>query len=538
MAREISTYIITNEQGSIAVLFALFAYWVYDAVNRYQENGFSRGAYFSIIISILLAFIFAGFIIFPIYLNLSLFNKPESNQLVMAYMTVGTIRWFFLYAVLCPLLFFSPYTSNKLKSGMTMFAHLSIFLIGWIFGQWLGFFFISLPILAIFYLFLYHLTQAVFPATNPESTVEKHYKARVFLWYIWGLQYPLWVAANSATRYSDKRIDGGFIKRVGVPGIIWTYSHQVVARSTGIELNNIVGPGILFTKRSERPVALVDLRTQLRPTEFVAVTKDGIEITAIVFISFQIDRTSWKDWSREEKHAIWRTNPVLQKGMELKTDPFISYPYSNARVRTALSASSIDFSENDDTVEERYWDEVAIQRVLKEARLVLSERNFNELWIPVENDNRGTGAIDEMSTEIKKRAEPELKKMGVQLFGSRIVHFIIDKDTSIYKQLKESWLFAWNKKIDKIKFDGAAEAERLKIEAKMSSRRIFMETVAETLQQAQGINNNVLRQLTTLNLISTLEKLLEDGDNEEDAEQQTARISAWGRFLSRSSRER
>ena len=406
---------------------------------------------------------------------------------------------------------------------------------GWIFGEWLGILFISLPILIVFYWFLYYLAQAIFPATDPESTIEERNKFWAFFWYIWAFQYPHWVAKSSATRYSDKRIDGNFIKRTGTPGVVWTYSHQVVARSTGIELNTVDGPGILFTGRKERPVALVDLRTQLRPIDFIAVTKDGIEIKAFIFITFQIDRS---DWGREKKHEFWRMNPILQKGMEIEKNPYIGYPYSGARVHAALSASSIDFWGNDSAIEERHWDEVAIQRVLKEARLVLSERDFNELWVPVENDNRGTGAIDEVSTEIGNRARPELEKMGVQLFGSRIVNFIIDKEDSIYKQLKASWLFAWDKKIAKIKFEGKAEAEQLKINAKMSSRTVFMDTMAETLRQAQDIDNNLLRQLTTLNFITTLERLLEDVDKEEDAEQQTARISAWGRFMSRSSRDR
>ena len=511
-------------------LISLIVYFGDSTVKYFQEEKPSRALYLSVIVFLFLFIPFGGFIC----LTKSIAAKAECT-VELTFMTVESLRWFGLFTTL-PLWFFvSPYAVSRVKSAVTIFVHLSIFLVGWFFGEWIGIFFISIPILAIFYLFSYYLAQVIFPATNPEETTEKSNKFLAFFWYIWGMQYPHWVAESSATRFSEDRMKGKHIKRLGKPGIIWTHSHQVVARSTGIEFNSIDGPGILFTGQAERPITIVDLRMQLRPMPFAAVTKDGIEIKAFIFISFQIDRSPWE---REMKHEFWRMNPVLQKGVEVEESPYIGFPYSGARVHASLSASTIDSWDNENTAEERHWDDVAIQRVLKEARLVLSEREFTELWTPVENDNRGSGAIDEMSSEIGNRARPELAKMVVELFGARIVNFIIDEDSSIYKQLKGAWLFVWDKKIAEIKFSGEAEAEKLKVDAKMSSRRVFMETVRETLQEAHDIDNNVLRQLTTLNFISTLEKLLEDVDNDEDTEDQTARISAWGRFMSSSRRDR
>jgi len=228
----------------------------------------------------------------------------------------------------------------------------------------------------------------------------------------------------------------------------------------------------------------------------------------------------------------------LQQGMSINSDPYISFPFSEARVRAALSASSIDSSENNDQQSERFWDEVAVQRVLGIARLVLSERKFDELWVPRKNDSRGAGAIDEMSNDILDRAKIELEKMGVELFSARIVNFSLEEDSSVYQQLKDAWLFKWDKKIEKIKFEGEAEAEKLKMRAKMDSRRVFMDTISETLQRAKNIDKKVLQQLTTLNFISTLEKLIEDMEEYDNVDQQTARISAWGRFVSRNNRDR
>ena len=534
MVSEIVQYIVAKELISVFICLALGAYWVYGTMQRFQRYGYSRGAYFSFFFLLIGIFFLFGFIIFPIFLSLKLLVLFDTQKKIMEYMSVGVIRWFFLYVTLVPAFFFSPYATDKLKSGITMLVHLTVVLMGWLFGKGLGVIFISAPILVVFYLFLYYLAQIIFPAREPNTTAEKHNKFLVFFWYIWGMQYPQWVSKNRATRYTDMRIEGKYLKPIGKPGVIWTHSHQVAVRSTGIEFVKVGKPGIIFTRQAERPTTIVDLRTQLRPRAFTAVTEDGIEINAVIFISFQIDRT---DWDREAKHKFLRENPTLQEGVDVEKSAHINYPYSSARVRAALSVSSIDFWDNDSEAEEKHWDEVAVQRVLKVARLVLSGRKFDEIWVRAEGDNRRTGAIDEVSQEIGDIAKLELKKMGVQLFGSRIVNYIIDETSSLYQQLKASWLFAWDKKIERLKFEGEAEAERLKIDAKMSARQFFMETVSETLSQLQDIDSNLLRQLTALNFITTLDKLLEDVDKE-DTEEQTARISAWGRFMSRSSRDR
>ena len=530
MISEIVRYIVVNEPVSIFVCLALGGAWVYGMMQKMGMVGFSRGAYFSFFYGLIYFFWVLGFVIFPIFIRLKILASSDSQRLFMGYMTVGVIRWFFLYAVLGTAFFFSPYAVDKFKSGATMLVHLTIVLVGWLFGKWLGVMFISVPILAVFYLFLYYLAQIIFPARNPNATIEKRNKFRAFFWYVWGMQYPHWVAKSSSTRHSEERIEGKHLKPVGTPGIIWTHSHQVAVRSTGIEFVNVGEPGILFSGKAERPTTIVDLRTQLRPQPITAVTKDGIEINAFIFISFQIDRT---DWDRKMKHKFWRENPTLQEGIDVEKSVRVSYPYSSARVRAALSVSSINFWDNDSEIEEKYWDEVAVQRVLRVARLVLSERKFDELWVRVDGDNRRTGAIDEVSQEIGDKAKSELMKMGVQLFGSRIVNYTIDETSSLYQRLKASWLFAWDKKIERLKLEGEAEAERLKIEATMSTKQFFMETVSETLSQSQGIDSNLLRHLTTLNFITAFDKLLEDADKE-DMEEQTARISAWGRFMSRS----
>ena len=538
---------IVGELVKIVFLDSLFSYWIYSTVKNFQEERRSRGLYLSVIAFVLLLFPLFGVIILPQIIALvAACNKTR------AYMTVGVLRWFALFATLCPLVLVTTFKYSKFKSSIMLCRHLCVLLLGWFIGRWFGIVFIALPILIIFYFRLYHLAQVVFPASDPEAKDEKNNKFWALFWYVWGAQYPIWVAQGSATRKIDERISGDYFKDFGHPGLVWMYSHQVVGQSVGVEFNNVYGPGIIFTEQYERPVAIVDLRTQLRPTQFEAVTRDGISIRVIIFISFKIDQDDWGKWDKEERHRIWRVSPILQSGLKPDKNINSSYPYSTARVHAVLSTVSIDPSEDDNPSPKVYWDEIVVQRVIKEARLVLSERTFDELWVPKEDeigeiakkiiegddfllDTRDKSALDEIAIKINEKAAPRLKEIGVALFASRVVNFVIDEDDPLREQLLSMWIASWEKKIKRIELEGETEAEKLRSQARAAARHAFLETITESLANARNINNDLPKQVVALNFIATLQGVLKDTDIE-DTNQQAAKLEIWKQFLLRNNR--
>ncbi len=446
---------IISAAVTILSLIGIAAYFIFTAIKNHKKHGFGRGAYFSAITLFLLQFPLWGIILLPEWL---VRVAAEREEPFLAYMPLAALRWFALYAVLLPLVFIMTWKFSKFKSTLAACGHLSIFLLGWLQGKWFGIIFISIPILAIFYFLLYHLAPVIFPSSEPENKEESRNKVQALFWYVWGAQYPFWAAKSSATREIEKRIDGSSFKGFGRPGITWMHSHQVIGQSVGVEFKRVDGPGIVFSEQYERPIAIVDLRTQLRTETFDAVTKDGISIKAVVFTSFKIDQDDWSEWNKEDRHRVWRVSPILQNGT--KVDREIGcYPYSTARVHAALSATSIgDLTEEEKEKEEEkaaateeegeekkppkfYWDQIVVQRVVKEARLVLSERTFDELWTPKE-DFRGASALDEIGADVKEKASPRLQELGVQLLGARVVNYIIDKDDPVREQLASTWTAA------------------------------------------------------------------------------------------------
>ena len=514
---------------TIVILLALTTYWIYKATKTYREKGASWGTYFRIIAFGLPIIIFLIFITFTEAMGLIASQHDNTS-----YMTVDSIRWFIIYAVICPLVFIITVRYSKFYSTLITFCHLTILLMGWVLGKWLGIIFASVPIIIIFYSLLYRLSQIIFPALElddgEEREKEKHNKFWAFFWYVWGVQYPFWVAKDSATRIIEKRISGNNFKALGKPGIVWNYSHQVVGLSTGVEFSEVTGPGISFPGQFKHPVAVIDLRRQLRTvSDLQAITRDGIPISAVLFISFEIDNTNWREWDRETLHQMLRRVPILQRGTEPDKNLNSSYPYSSARVHAALSTTSIKKSTTEKDPPEIYWDEIVVQRVEEEARLVLSERTLDEQWTP-RNDFRGASALDEIEAAINERATPRLQEMGVRLFASRVVDFNILPEDPIREQLISSWLGTWEQRTQSAVLDGQTEANMLRIRAQASTSDTFLQSIIDSLRRAREVDPNLPKQVVALNFISTLQRLLENQDVTGD---QMDKLALWREILLR-----
>jgi len=436
-------------------------------------------------------------------------------------MTVDVIRWLIIYAVIIPLVFIISFKSSNFKSTIIAFAHLSILLIGWVLGKWIGILFYSVPLIAIFYTLLYRIAELIFPAyeleSNEESREVKNNKFRALFWYVWGGHYPFWSAENSVSRNIVKRISSRKLNKYSKPGIVWTHSHQVVGLSFGAQFNKVDGPGIKFLRRGEEPIAVIDLRKQIRTvTDLQAITKDGIQISAALFTTFRIDDSNWRSWDRDYLHDIWRRVPILQKGTELDKNLDSSHPYSSARIHATLSATSMDkASASEEIGSNIYWDEIVVQRVEREARLALSERALNELWAP-RGDHMGASALDEIEKVIIERVTPRLHELGVRIFSSRIVGFNISPDDPIRKQLIRSWLGAWEQRTQSVIRQGTTEAEMSRIKAQTSTSDTFMQSIVGSLKRARELDPKLPKQVVALNFISTLERLLENYDPDDE----------------------
>ena len=528
---------IVSQPATIVFLFILFAIWTFNLLRSVTNPDILPSGYSNIAAFILIIVFPASFILLTEAIGLRASQNPGT-----AYMTVEILRWVGLYALVCPLVLIITFRYSRLRSTIFALAHLLIFHMGWLINGWTGILLIATPIFLIFYYGIYSLSQIIYPAISPTASEERRAKFLALFWHIMGLQYPYWIASNSYGNIIEERISGNNFKFFGGPGIVWNHAHQVTGTTFGVEFSQILSPGISFTNRFERPISMVDLRMQLRTvSDLEAVTRDGVPITCVLFMAFQMDRDSWRELERESdeddeyddsRFSLLRRVPVLGLGIELDSNLGSSYPFSSARIRAALMATgALGSTASNTNVGNLYWDDVVIQRVTEIAQLAVSERTLNELWTP-QNDIRDASALDEIATLITNRSRPRLRELGVKLFSARIVNYNISPDDPIRQQLIDSWLAIFNQRIESTTLDGQTEAEILRARARASAKDAFLQAITNSLQQAREIGENYPRRIIALNFISTLQQILED-QSPDTLERQREMLATWREALLR-----
>ncbi len=464
-------------------------------LKRIRKDGFGKGIYLGVL---------AG--VEAIILVLIIDYVPKlASKVIHNFFSPVTIRW----ALLCLLIVGYAYSimpkHSRTRGLCSILILLTTFIFGWLYDHWVGIIFVSTPIVLIYIHAIDKVAQVLLPASTPEDKNERRHRRAAFLAYLFGVQYPIWVASKKASRGLDERIAGNPAGDFGKPGVVWTWPHQVVGLSKGIEFKKVDGPGTIYTDLFESPVALIDLRTHLRTALVHAVTSDGMQIPAVVFMAFAIDRENWpkEGWSKADfsriKYLIG-DNPDLDH-------PQGSYPYSSSRVRAAIKTVGISTNLHEVEEPESHWDEWVVKQVEQATIEVLAERSLDELWRP-RNDGPGVSALDEMAGTLKERVAPRLAEIGVQLFGARIVNYELSEESPIAKQNIKMWSTYWEQQITQAHAD-AEGIYREEIErAHAFSKSVLLDAIAESISAARNINIALPRHVIAQYYVHALEEYI------------------------------
>ncbi|MBN2385412.1 MAG: hypothetical protein JXB85_00200 [Anaerolineales bacterium] len=415
---------------------------------------------------------------------------------------------------------------------ITYCLHWLIFLVGWLFGKWLGIYFLSLPLLLFYYYFLFHIALVVVPASEPGNFKEWFQRMAYFFWYTWGIHYPGWVVASSTARVAENRIKGSQFNPSTIPGLVWANSHQVVGLTTGISFSRIPAPGTVFTGAFESPFnGIVDLRTQLRTFWIDLVSSDGIPYKALLFTSFGVDRDRW---DRGTINRLKREDRLLKDARELDCGEG-SYPISTLRVRTLLSTTGIRTNDIGSAKSATtYWDELVMYQIEKAASEVLSQRRFDALWLPPD-DHAGSSAADDIAGAIKDQCFFDLLCRGVRLFSCRLVNFEFSREKvqelgEVERQQIAAWQADWQRDTMEVRAQGKAEAELLRQEARSFAYANLLTAVAEGLQETQFPNPDLPRSVIAMRFIGALEEMLQQQPEGDEKSEATASMKTLRRF--------
>ncbi len=428
----------------------------------------------------------------------------------------------------------STFTRSGFRGILTYLLHLLIFLLGWLLGKWTGILLVSLPILAFYFYFLFHLAMVVIPASDPSDRREWVHRMRYFFFYVWGFQYPGWAVTGSTRRIAEININGNQFNTWYSPGLIRAYSHQVVGLTTGITFSRVEAPGTAFTKPFERPFSsVVDLRTQLRTFWIDVVSSDGIPFKALLFTSFAVDK---QKWDREIIHRLIREDRLLKDAGEPDYTEG-SFPFSRQRIRTLLSTTGMRSSMKNPTESEiTYWDEMVLYHIEKAACEVLSQRRFDEIWLPA-NDYEGACAADDIAEAIKSRCFFSLLCQGIRFYSCRLVNFKFEREKlpeigEVERQQIATWQADWQRDSMETRAMGKAEAELLRQEARAYAYATLLTSIAEGLQETQLRDPDLPRNMIAMRFIGALEEMLQrqpEGDGKSEA---SSTINTWKRRFS------
>ncbi len=292
--------------------------------------------------------------------------------------------------------------------------------------------------------------------------------------------------------------------------MLWTYPHQIAGISNGPKFR-AGGPGLVFLSKGEQPFEIVDLRNCSRKSTIKVISKDGIALEAEVTINFALDS---EVWSRDRYLDLLRLNVMLRNGMEPNENMDGTFPYSQARARSALSYQSKKTSINGEEEIQR-WDDHVLALAEEAAREVLSERSVEDLWKARENET--SSASEEIAEKIKYLVRENLQKAGITLFSAKAANFS-SKDETINKargdeveqQNIATWSVEWERHRAISLANGQAESERIQQEAHAYAHSVLLSSIADGLKQTRALHPNLPRYVIAMRFVGALEKMLED----------------------------
>jgi len=478
------------------VAIAFWAWLAWTILRNTRANiakeGIGKGLYMGVVVTLE-----AGVLVSLIYYPLPQFLVYLSRHTL----DLATVRWVIIYAAGLVWSYRVSYKTSGWRGIAFTFITLTIIFFGWLYDRWLGIFAMSVPILLIHLFIIHKVAQIILPASDPEDREEKRNKTRAFLVYLFGVQHPIWQAKAKVGRDFEKQLEGNS-NAIGKPGIIWTWSHQVAGITKGVGSNRVDGPGLIFIAPFETPMTLIDLRMQSRVCTVLAITKDGIEIPAVVFSAFVIDK---------EQASISR--PSKRKpanGGDLNIDhPDGSFPYSSGRVLLTLGATGINNPRQGESEEkiELFWDEWVMKQIKHVTRLVVAERNLDELWRP-KHDGLGVSALDEIAARLKDLLTPQLTEVGVNLITARIVNYQLPQIHPVVEQNIKTWSSYWEQQITEANAD-IDMIRREEIEkAHAYAKSILLSAIADSITRARRINEALPRHVIAQYYIHALEEYI------------------------------
>ncbi len=348
------------------------------------------------------------------------------------------------------------------------FGYAAIWWFGYQIAGQIGLLLISIPIVFLFWIALYHLSGYILPA-------EKEQQLEVFrslLTFNLGTNYPYYIIddwknqSNQDQRVPAPRVSGNpFGMFLAGPGIILTTSDQLSVVTDGFTFE-IPAPGLSFTKIFQQIYAAVDLRPQLRCTTIKSETKDGIETSIFTFMPHRIATGGKKETLGE------------------------SYPYDKDAVLKAVFDYAVvdhewrrEEGQAIENLKRTPWEEVILTVAPPLMKEVIAGYECNQLHAP------GNPRVD-IANKFKNKLNAAIVPLGIELVGGGISNIIVED--KIFDQRIRNWEVQWEREKEFARGEAEAEAAKQIEEVWRSMELEMLYKLTRIFDTADQISQEVL----------------------------------------------
>jgi regulator of protease activity HflC (stomatin/prohibitin superfamily) len=286
-------------------------------------------------------------------------------------------------------------------------------------------------------------------------------------------------ATGSATPVRPGQFDADreavAIFRVGGPGKLSIPAGNAIVTEVNGRFSRVLGPGSQRLGAFEYPYSLVDVRPHERQMDDARmVTADGIEVSAKLDVTFQIDRGG-REPSRDE--------------------PF---PFEPDAVRLAAYAQT-----NGQDGHLVRWEALPLSVAAGELRKVVADYRLDELVL---GDELGPTSFGLVQAEVERRTRARARDFGVDVRSVRLGRLRLPEQVT--RQHIEYWRALWQTRQRVSRANREAAVLEATAVARAEGEAILIQAIAEGLHRLKRSGSRVkAREIAAIRFIEALERV-------------------------------
>ncbi len=329
---------------------------------------------------------------------------------------------------------------------------------------------------------LYHWSPEVLPLSQEERRASHLKSTSLITGFLSTFPRPIVVVEHDELQ---TRIPGNPFTGTG-PGLLVTEPHNAVVLYQGTVANRVVGPGVIFTDRSENAVAVMDLRGQFRVTSGVeAQTRDNIRVRVPCSSIFRLQGSTEPTAPGE----LWKFD------REAALQTYLASEVNPAKQPTKLEAHRA-----------QGWADMPLHEAAYKIQHVLKRYPLDQIYAIAEPLPEELPRLA-IAKEVREHVKAQMAAVGITVTGGGVGNRIAPIDSTVVQQRLESWKA--HKMLTIELNEGQSKAAEISEQSRVRSEALveLTKSLQEQFAKLQDITPEEAKKLIALRLLHTLDDI-------------------------------